>query len=116
MSGNYNPAIEAFNQILKYPKTHSLKDNAQYWLAECYYAQKNYEKALSEFENVKRDFPRSNKLFDANIKIAYTYFKLGRMDDAEKKISQLYKDWPNQRYQSRISALSEEIGISNLIR
>jgi len=116
LSGNYSPAIEAFNHILKYPKNHSLKDNAQYWLAECYYAQKDYERALYEFENVKKNFPKSNKLFDADIKIAYTYFKLGRIDAAEKKISQIRKDWPNQRHQSRISAFSEEIGIRSLPR
>ncbi len=41
-SGWYDQAIEGFQKILEHSSAHDLKDNAQYWLAECYYAQKEY--------------------------------------------------------------------------
>jgi len=109
MSGRYNQAIESFQQILEYPQPHQLKDNAQYWLAECYYAQKNYDQALAEFQKVRRNFPKANKAFDAELKVAYTYYKLGRIEECEKKLSQLSKDWPHEQYQSKIAILSEKI-------
>ena len=109
MSGHYDRAIEAFLQILEYRSTHQLKDNAQYWLAECYYAQKNYIRALSEFQKVKEFFPKADKVFDAELKIAYTYYKLGRIEAAEQKLLQISKDWSDQQYQSKIAVLSEKI-------
>lgn len=109
MSGQYSQAMETFGQILEYPSPHELKDNAQYWLAECYYAQKKYVQALAEFQRVKEYFPKAGKVFDAELKIAYTYYKLGRIEEAKQNLSQLSKNWPQQQYQSKITVLSKEI-------
>ena len=109
VSGQYNQAIEEFQRILEYPPPHELKDNAQYWLGECYYAQKDYGRALVEFQKVKEYFPKANKVFDAELKIAYTYYKLGRIEEAKQKLSQLSKDWPRRQHRSKIAILSEEI-------
>jgi len=106
-SGYYGQAIEIFQRILKYLKPHDLKDNAQYWLAECYYAQKDYVKALAEFQKVKQYFPKANKVFDAELKVGYSYYKLGRIEEAKQHVSQLSKDWPKE--QNRIVPLSKEI-------
>lgn len=108
-SGRYDEAIEQFQQIVKYPSFHGLKDNAQYWLAECYYAQKDYARALVEFQKVRELFPRANKLFDAELKIAYTYYNLRDLEAAKRKILQLSTEWPDKQYQSRIATLSRKI-------
>lgn len=108
-SGQYNQAIEAFQHILEYPLSHELKDNAQYWLAECYYAQKKYAQALTEFQKVKENFPKANKTFDAELKVVYTYYELGRIESAKQKLLQLSKDWPHQQYRSQIDVLSKKI-------
>lgn len=109
MSGQYNQAIEIFRQVLRYQQPHELKDNAQYWLAECYYAQKRYIQALAEFRKVKELFPKADKVFDAELKIAYTYYKLSRFEAARHRLLQLSKDWPQEQYQSKIAVLSEKI-------
>ncbi|MFC1718436.1 excisionase family DNA-binding protein, partial [Candidatus Poribacteria bacterium] len=57
MSRKYDLAFRAFQQILEYPSSHNLKDNAQYWLAECYSAMSEYDQALIEFQKVKENFP-----------------------------------------------------------
>jgi TolA-binding protein len=109
MSGRYSQAIESFQQILEYPQPHQLKDNAQYWLAECYYAQKKYIRALAEFQKVKENFPKASKAFDAELKIAYTYHKMGSIEECKQKLSQLSKDWTHEQYQSKIAVLSEKL-------
>ena len=73
-------AIKKFRKILEYPSFHALKDNAQYWLAECYYAQGKYAQALSEFQKVKERYPRANKVFDSELMVAYTYCRLGSIN------------------------------------
>jgi TolA-binding protein len=109
MSGQYNQAIKIFRQVLRYQQPHELKDNAQYWLAECYYAQKRYIQALAEFRKVKELFPKADKVFDAELKIAYTYYKLNRFEAARHRLLQLSEDWPQEQYQSKIAVLSEKI-------
>ncbi len=108
-SGWYDQAIEGFQRVLEYPSSHDLKDNAQYWLAECYYAQKEYTQALAEFQKVKRDFPEGNKVFDAELKTAYTYYELNSVELARQKLSQLSRDWPHQQYTAQIQILWEKI-------
>ena len=108
-SGHYDQAIEVFQQILRYSQPHELKDNAQYWLGECYYAQKKYDRALEEYQKIKRLFPQANKVFDAELKIAYSYYNLGRIEEARQQLLQLSKDWPQQQYQSRMAPLAKAI-------
>ncbi|MFC1715786.1 tetratricopeptide repeat protein [Candidatus Poribacteria bacterium] len=109
MSRKYDLAIRAFQQILEYPSSHNLKDNAQYWLAECYSAKCEYDQALIEFQKVKENFPESNKLFDSELMVAYTYYRSGRIKQAKQKLAQLSGEFPDEIYQSRITALSEKI-------
>ena len=108
-TGWYKQAIQGFQKVLKYSPAHDLKDNAQYWLAECYYVQKDYIRALPEFQKVKKYFPKGNKVFDAELKVAYTYYSLERMEQAKLKLSQISKDWPRQQYQVQINALDRKI-------
>ena len=108
-AGWYKQAIAGFEKVLEHPQSHDLRDNAQYWLAECYYAQKQYARALVEFRKIGRDFPKGNKLFDAELKVAHTYYNLNRMEEAKQKLSQLSKDWPQQQYQTQLNTLAEKI-------
>lgn len=108
-AGWYDQAIEGFQRVLKHPSSHELKDNAQYWLGECYYSQKEFAQALAEFQKVKKHFPEGNKVFDAELKVAYAYYELESMELARQKLSQLSRDWPHQKYRSQIQILSEKI-------
>ena len=107
--GQYDQAMEKFRQVLAYPPPHELKDNAQYWLAECYYAQGNFAQATIEFQKVNQYFPEAGKAFDAELKIAYTYYNLERLESARNKLLQLSKEWPQEQHQAQIAALLEEI-------
>jgi TolA-binding protein len=108
-SGQYDIAIKGFQQILNYPGDNDVKDNSQYWLAECYYAQKNYSKALTEFQKIKQNFPKSDKVFDAELKVSLTYLKMGSKEEARNKLIQVSKEWPDQKYKSKILELSRRI-------
>lgn len=108
-SQHYSQAMEVFRQILRYSGTHDLKDNAQYWLAECYYAQREYVQALEEFQRVRRQFPKSNKAFDAELKVAYSYYNLGHIQEAQEQFLQLTEDWPQPQYLSRLEFLPQVV-------
>ena len=56
---------------------HELADNAQYWLGEVYYDQKDYARALTEFRATVTAYPRGNKVADALLKVGFAYQALG---------------------------------------
>jgi len=74
--GNYKMAITGFLEFLyKFPDD-DLADNAQYWIGEAYYAQKNYDQAIEEFEKVTSNYPKGDKVAAALLKIGYSYTNL----------------------------------------
>lgn len=92
--GKYPQAIAIFREFLqKYPKD-PLADNAQYWIAESYYGQKLFDKAIAEFKKVEK-YPDGNKVPDAYYKIHLAYLEKGNKKEAEnwkKSILQRFKD------------------------
>lgn len=93
-AGNQPDAIAALRGFLrKYPR-HDYADNAQYWLGEAFYAQKDYPHALSEFRNVIETYPRGNKVPDALLKVGYCYQALGQGDKARAVLEQVVNLYP----------------------
>jgi len=63
--------------------------NAQYWLGESYYSQKNYAQATQEFELVVRDFPDSPKVPSALFKQGDAYLQMGESKRATTVLCEL---------------------------
>jgi TolA-binding protein len=59
--GRYALAVQGFQDYLKaYPNT-DLSDDAQYWIGESRYAQKNFREPVADFDKLLKDWPKSNK-------------------------------------------------------
>jgi TolA-binding protein len=109
-TGKYDSAISMFQQVLDYPPSHNLKDNAQYWLGECYYSKGKYDQALIEFQRVGIFFPESDKVFYADLKSAYSYYKMGQIELARQKLQQLSKYQSGQEYRQQIELAKQKFG------
>jgi len=80
--GNYDLAVQAFQEYLKnYPST-DFSDNAQYWIGECHYGKQRYQEAIEAWNALLRDFPSSDKLPDARVKKGMALERLGRRSQA----------------------------------
>jgi len=98
----YERAREAFENFLKqYPDT-EFSDNAQFWIGECYYFEKKYEKAIIEYDKLVKNFPEGNKLPYALLKQGLSFLKLGDKASAKLLFQQVIKDYPNTS-QARIA-------------
>jgi len=98
----YEKSREGFENFLKqYPKT-EFSDNAQFWIGECYYFEKKYEKAIIEYEKVTKNFPEGNKAPYAILKQGLSFLKLGDKASAKLLLQQVIKDFPNTS-QARIA-------------
>jgi len=84
-------ALRAF--LAKHPR-HEFADNAQYWLGEAYYAQKDYPSALAEFRGVIESYPRGNKVPDAMLKMGYCYLALGQKERSRAVLEQVVNRYP----------------------
>ncbi|HGY57273.1 MAG TPA: tetratricopeptide repeat protein [Caldithrix abyssi] len=101
---DYNRALQLFESLLASSTTHSLSDNAQYWIGECHYALGQYNAAIIAFEKVFT-FPRSNKKDDAQFKLGLCYLRKGDKAKAREEFNRLQTDYPKSEYVTRAQKL-----------
>lgn len=101
-SGNYIKAREAFQGFLAAHPTGEYADNAQFWIGECYFFEKQYDKAILEYEKVTKKFPNSNKVPYALLKQGIAFQNLGDRVSARLLLQQVIRDYPNTS-QARIA-------------
>jgi tol-pal system protein YbgF len=68
--GDYNQAQQSLKAFINAHENEPLAGNAAYWLAESYYAQKDYVSATDEFVKAYQNYPNSNKRNHALYKLA----------------------------------------------
>lgn len=94
-SGKVDAAEQGFRDFLdKYPE-HPYADNAQYWLGECFYARKDYNSAITEFNLVLTNYSHGDKICDATLKIGYSYIQLGDIDNGTKYLNEVMTNCNN---------------------
>jgi tol-pal system protein YbgF len=93
-AGEMGEAIGQFEKYVReYPHS-ELADNAQYWIGEAYYAQKDYDRARKEFEKVISDFPRGDKVPDALLKIGFCYLETGQKEKGKAELRKVVSQYP----------------------
>ncbi len=97
INGNPSSAIQAFRgYIIKYPDS-PLAANAQYWVGEIMYSQKNYKKAVDEFVKVLQNYKKSEKASDAAIKLGFSFYELKNWVYARRALEDVSRYFPNTR-------------------
>ncbi len=91
----YDEAAKAFTQFLSGYASSPLADNAQYWLAQSHYVQRQFNVALPEFQKVVDKYPQSSKLPDALLKVGYCQSELGNKNAARTALQQVMKQFPD---------------------
>jgi tol-pal system protein YbgF len=100
---NYQSAILEFEEFVANHSSHDLADNAQYWIGECYYAEKNFELAVVEFDKVDKHFSGGNKVSAALLKKGLALRELGRNAEAAATLERVVSQFP----QSDEAAMAE---------
>lgn len=93
-AGNNEEAAQKFTALMtKYPE-HKLAGNAQYWLGEAYYAQKDYAKAAVAFGKGLEKYKDGNKGADSLLKLGMSMRELGKKDEACTAFKTLPTEFP----------------------
>jgi tol-pal system protein YbgF len=100
--GHYDKSRTEFKNFLAtYPNT-EYAGNAQFWIGECYFFEKNYEQAILEYEKVAKNYPKGNKVPFALLKQGFSFLNLNDKISAKLILQKVIKDFPNTN-QARIA-------------
>jgi len=90
----YKEAREKFESFIKdYPKN-DLTDNAQFWIAETYYAEKYYEDAILAYEALLKKYPDSKKTSGALLKQAFSFVEIGDAKTGKIILNRVIERYP----------------------
>jgi tol-pal system protein YbgF len=109
-AGRHVEAAAGFRDFLKQHGNHDFADNAQYWLGECYYDQKDYPMALREFRRVVEKYPQGNKVPDALLKVGFAHLALGSAEVGRQTLEQVVRSYPRHEAAALANAKLAELG------
>ncbi len=99
----YPESITAFQEFLaRYPGG-SYADNAQYWLGEANYVNRDFDVAEVEFQKVLDLYPQSPKLAGAMLKLGYIHYEKQQWTEARQILRRLMEQYPNST-EARLAA------------
>jgi len=111
-SGKYDLARQEFQDYLKYYSDTDLASNAQFYLGEIAYSQRNYEQAVSEYDRVLTNYPKSFKLAPAHLKKGMAQLELGQKNAGVRELREVVKRYPGTEEERRARAKLKELGVA----
>lgn len=91
-AGELGQAVLEFLEFIARFPTHPQAGHAQFWIAEVYYAQRDYRQALPEFQKAAEQYPKSDKTPEALFRMGVCYRALRDPHRARDVWQQLVQD------------------------
>ncbi len=98
---DYKGAIARFREFLKKYPDSAYANNAQYWIGEAYYALRQFDQAILEFDTVRRKYPKGDKVPAALLKMGFAFAELGDKVDARLILQELLDRYPQTEEASK---------------
>jgi tol-pal system protein YbgF len=92
--GDYAAARDLFTTFISKWKSDPLAASAQFWVAECWFHDKDFRKAGLEFQKVCDTYPKSEKAPDAALMVGNSFLELNLPDDAETFFQNVVDTYP----------------------
>lgn len=94
-AGRFDLAMQGFTDYLKWYPTEQFAPNAQFYIGTLHYQAKNYEQAVTDFDNVLEHYVRNYKTDDAALYKGRALLQIpGRRTEGAAAFKQLLKDSP----------------------
>ena len=94
LNRKFDLAIIEFQEFLASFPDSELSDNAQYWIAECFYSKGNYNESINEFQKVIDNYSSGDKQLPARLKIGLAHLENGNNVEAKQKLEELMQRYP----------------------
>ncbi|MDZ4165261.1 MAG: tol-pal system protein YbgF [Smithellaceae bacterium] len=100
--GRYDKARHEFQELLKRFPRGELSENAQFWIAESFFFEKQYERAIVEYAKVIEEHEAGDRRPHALLKQGLSYLALGDKTMAKIIFQKILEDHPHST-QARIA-------------
>jgi tol-pal system protein YbgF len=111
-SGKYDLARQEFLDYLKYYSDTDLASNAQFYLGEIAYHQKQYQDAVAEYDKVLTVYPKSFKLAPARLKKGMALIDLGQKTAGVRELREVVRRYPGTEEERSARAKLKELGVA----
>ena len=110
----YEKATRAFRQFLNdYPRGR-YAHIAQYWLAETSYHTRKYDIAVTDYQTLINQYPKSPKRADALLKIGYSQFELKAFEKSKVVLKKLIQSYPGTTEAGQAENLLQKIRLQKI--
>ena len=111
-TGKNELARSEFQDYLKYYGDTELASNAQFYLGEIAYSQRQYQQAVTEYDKVLTNYPKSFKLAPARYKKGMALIELSQKSAGVKELREVVKRYPGTEEERRARAKLKELGVA----
>lgn len=106
----YKEAREKFKAFMKEFPRDELTDNAQFWIAETYYGERDFESAILAYETLLRKYPRSEKVPGALLKQGFSFIEIGDRRTGRIILEKLEERYPGSKEAELAKRKMRELG------
>jgi len=93
----FKEARDKFSAFIKrFPKD-GLAGNAQFWIGESYYAEKDFESAILAYETLIKNYSHNEKIPGALLKQGLSFAEIGDKKTAKVILDKLIEKYPDSR-------------------
>ncbi len=93
-AAKYELAQQQFGDYMKFYSTTELAGNAQFYIADIFYRQGDFGRAVQEYDKVLEQFPGGNKAAAAQLKKGYALLEIGQRDAGMRELRSLVGRYP----------------------
>ncbi len=94
LKGNFALAIDGFKIYQDNFSQSPFADNALYWIGECYFSQKEYEEAISRYNELILNYPLGDKVPAAYLHKGISLTELDRKEEALSVFKLMVSKYP----------------------
>ena len=110
-TGKYELARSEFQDYLKYFGKTDLASNAQFYVAESYYMERNYQQAISEYDKLLTSYPKSFKLAPGLLRKGLALIELGQKTAGVRELRDVIKRFPGSEEDRKARAKLAELHV-----
>jgi tol-pal system protein YbgF len=111
-SGKYDLARSEFEDYLKFYADTDLASNAQFYLGEIFYKQKQYVDAVAAYDKGLSNYPKSFKLGPARLRKGMALLELGQKNAGVRELRDVVKRYPGSDEDRLARTKLKELGVS----
>ncbi len=110
--GQYQLAVQSFQEYLQYYRETDLASNAQFYIGESFYSQGEYDKAIEEYNKCVEQYPKGNKVAAAQLKKGYALLAQDKESAGIRELRSLIQRYPSSKEADLARQRLRKLGVS----